>query len=28
VRGSPPMTLYYADGGSIQQIELSSIAVE
>jgi len=27
-RGSPPMTLYYTDGGSIQQIELSSIAVE
>lgn len=28
VRGSPPMTLYYTDGGSIQRIELSSIAVE
>jgi hypothetical protein len=27
-RESPPMTLYYADGGSIQKIELSSIAVE
>lgn len=28
VRGSPPCTLYYTDGGSIQKIELSSIAVE
>lgn len=27
-RGSPPMTLYYTDGGSVQQIELSSIEVQ
>lgn len=27
-RTSPPMTLYYVDGGSVQGIELSSIAVE
>jgi hypothetical protein len=27
-RGSPPMVLYYADGGSIQKIELSSIEVQ
>ena len=28
VRGSPPMTLWYADGGSIQNIELASINVQ
>lgn len=28
LRGSPPMTLYYTDGGSVQRIELASIAVE
>jgi Protein of unknown function (DUF3383) len=28
LRASPPMTLYYTDGGSIQQIELSSIEVQ
>lgn len=28
VRGSPPMTLWYTDGGSIQSIELSSIDVQ
>lgn len=28
VRGSPPMTLWYTDGGSIQRIELSSINVQ
>lgn len=27
-RGSPPMTLWYTDGGSIQSIELSSIDVQ
>lgn len=27
VRGSPPMTLFYADGGSIQSLNLASIAV-
>jgi hypothetical protein len=27
-RGSPPMVLYYADGGSIQKIELSSTEVQ
>ncbi len=27
-RASPPMTLYYTDGGSVQQIELSSIEVQ
>jgi len=27
-RGSPPMTLWYTDGGSIQNIELSSIDVQ
>ncbi len=27
-RGSPPMVLYYADGGSIQRIEISSIEVQ
>lgn len=27
-RASPPMTLYYTDGGSIQNIELSSIEVQ
>lgn len=27
-RGSPPMTLWYASGGSIQKIELSSIDVQ
>jgi len=27
-RGSPPMTLWYADGGSIQKIELASIDVQ
>lgn len=27
-RASPPMTLYYADGGSIQAIELASIAIQ
>ncbi len=27
-RASPPMTLYYADGGSVQAIELSSIEVQ
>lgn len=27
-RGSPPMTLWYTDGGSIQQIELASIAIQ
>lgn len=27
-RGSPPMVFYYADGGSIQKIELSSIEVQ
>lgn len=26
-RGSPPMTLFYTDGGSIQQLTLASIAV-
>jgi hypothetical protein len=28
LRASPPMTFYYTDGGSIQQIELSSIEVQ
>lgn len=28
LRASPPMTLYYTDGGSVQQIELSSIEVQ
>lgn len=28
VRGSPPMTLWYTDGGSIQNIELASINVQ
>lgn len=28
LRQSPPMTLYYTDGGSVQQIELSSIEVQ
>lgn len=28
VRGSPPITLWYMDGGSIQQIELASINVQ
>lgn len=28
VRGSPPMTLWYTDGGSIQNIELASIDVQ
>lgn len=28
VRGSPPMTLWYMDGGSIQNIELASISVQ
>lgn len=28
VRGSPPMTLWYMDGGSIQSINLSSITVQ
>jgi len=28
VRGSPPMTLWYTDGGSIQNIELASISVQ
>lgn len=28
LRASPPMTLYYTDGGSIQNIELSSIEVQ
>lgn len=28
VRGSPPMTLWYTDGGSIQKIELASIDVQ
>jgi hypothetical protein len=27
-RGSPPMTLWYADGGSIQKIDLASIDVQ
>jgi hypothetical protein len=27
-RASPPMTLYYTDGGSVQRIELSSIEVQ
>jgi hypothetical protein len=27
-RASPPMTLYYTDGGSVQEIELSSIEVQ
>jgi hypothetical protein len=27
-RASPPMTLYYADGGSIQAIEMASIAIQ
>lgn len=27
-RQSPPMTLWYTDGGSIQQIELASIAIQ
>jgi hypothetical protein len=27
-RASPPMTLYYTDGGSVQKIELSSIEVQ
>lgn len=28
LRGSPPMTLYYTDGGSVQRIVLNSIAVQ
>jgi hypothetical protein len=28
LRGSPPMTLWYADGGSIQHIDLASINVQ
>jgi hypothetical protein len=27
-RGSPPMTLWYTDAGSVQKISLSSIAVQ
>lgn len=27
-RGSPPMTLWYTDGGSIQHIDLASIAIQ
>jgi hypothetical protein len=28
VRGSPPMTVWYTDGGSIQKITLASIDVQ
>ena len=27
-RGSPPMTLWYMDGGSVQQITLASIVIQ